>query len=104
MRSGINLQIGQRAALDFRLKVAKVAETVTVMAEAPIIDTSKSAIGANITTRQIDELPLSERNFQNLIFLTPGITTNVHGGGVDHLGRGKQRGQQHVPDRRHEQR
>ena len=81
VRSGIQLQIGQRAELDFRLKVAKVAETVTVVAEAPIIDTTKSAIGANITTRQIDELPLSERNFQNLIFLTPGITTNSTGEG-----------------------
>ena len=47
-----------RSELNFALKVAAVAETVTVQADAPIIETTKSAIGANITTRQIDELPL----------------------------------------------
>jgi outer membrane receptor for ferrienterochelin and colicin len=82
VRTGVQLQIGQQSALDFHLKVAAVAETVTVQAEAPIVETTKSAIGANVTTRQIDELPLPERNFENLIFLTPGITTNVTGEGT----------------------
>ncbi|HZY07257.1 MAG TPA: carboxypeptidase regulatory-like domain-containing protein, partial [Ilumatobacteraceae bacterium] len=82
VRTGVQLQIGQQSAIDFVLKVAAVAETVTVQAAAPIIETTKSAIGANITTRQIDELPLSGRNFQDLIFLTPGITTNVTGEGT----------------------
>src|SRR5262249_6585895 len=36
VRSGVRLLIGQKATLDFALKVAKVAETVTVQAEAPI--------------------------------------------------------------------
>ena len=104
VRTGVQLQIGQQSAIDFVLKVAAVAETVTVQGVAPIIETTKSAIGANITTRQIDELPLSERNFQDLIFLTPGITTNVTGEGTTVSARRKQRSQQHVPDRRHEQR
>jgi len=82
VRTGVQLQIGQQSAIDFVLKIAAVAETVTVQGAAPIIETTKSAIGANITTRQIDELPLSGRNFQDLIFLTPGITTNVTGEGT----------------------
>ncbi len=104
VRSGINLQIGQRAALDFRLKVAKVAETVTVAGrgahhrheqerdrgehhDPP--DRRAAALGAQLP----EPHPPDARDHDQL-----------HGGGVDHLGRGKQRGQQHVPDRRHEQR
>ena len=43
----------------------------------PIVETTKSSIGANITTRQIDELPLPDRNFESLAFLAPGITQSV---------------------------
>ena len=45
VRTGVQLQIGQQSAIDFVLKVAAVAETVTVQGEAPIIETTKSAIG-----------------------------------------------------------
>ena len=77
VRSGVRVLIGQQASLDFSLKVAAVAETVTVQADAPIVETTKSAISSTITTRQIDSLPLPERNFQSLVFLTPGITQSV---------------------------
>ena len=77
IRSGVKLLIGQQATLDFALKVAQVAETVTVQGDAPIVETTKSSVGATITTRQIDELPLPERNFTSLAFLSPGITQSV---------------------------
>ena len=104
VRAGIRLQIGQQADLTFQLKVAKVAETVTVQAATPIIETSKSAIGANITTRQIDELPLLGAQLPEPHLPDARDHDQRPRGRDDHLGRGKQRGQQHVPDRRHEQR
>ena len=77
VRSGVRLLVGQQSELNFVLKVAAVAETVTVHADVPIVESTKSAIGANITTRQIDELPLPDRNFTSLAFLAPGITQSV---------------------------
>src|SRR5262249_61342426 len=65
-RTGVRVMIGQQSELNFALKIAAVAETVSVQADVPIIETTKSAIGANITTKPIDELPLPDRNFTAL--------------------------------------
>jgi outer membrane receptor for ferrienterochelin and colicin len=72
-RSGVTLRVGQEASLDFRLKVATLEETVTVQADVPIVETTKSALGAIITTQQIDELAVADRNFENLAYLVPGV-------------------------------
>jgi len=77
VRTGVRVLVGQQAEINPSLKVAKVAETVSVQADVPIVETTKSAIGVNITTRQIDELPLPERSFESLTFLAPGITQSV---------------------------
>jgi outer membrane receptor protein involved in Fe transport len=77
VRTGVTLFVGQQATLDFTLKVSPVAETVTVTGDVPIVQTTKSSIGATITTQQIDELPLAERSFTNLAFLAPGITQST---------------------------
>lgn len=77
VRSGIRVLVGQQAEINPKLKIAKVAEEVSVKADVPIVETTKSVIGANITTRQIDELPLPDRNFETLTFLAPGITQSV---------------------------
>jgi outer membrane receptor for ferrienterochelin and colicin len=82
VRSGVTLQIGQEANLDFALKVATVTETITVVGEAPIVETTKTTLGKVITTRQIDDLPISGRNFTNLAFLSPGVLMNTSTGGT----------------------
>src|SRR5678815_5447496 len=74
VRSGVKISIGQRATLDFSLKVSAVAETVTVVGEAPLVETTKSSIGASVSRQQIDQLPLPERDFESLAFLAPGIS------------------------------
>src|SRR5512134_2440032 len=43
-RQGVVLIIEQTAALDFTLKPAALAETLTVTGESPIIDTSRSDV------------------------------------------------------------
>ena len=80
VRSGVKITIGQRATLDFSLKVSAVAETVTVVGEVPVVETTKSSIGASISRQQIDQLPLPERDFESLAFLAPGIAPSVTDG------------------------
>jgi outer membrane receptor for ferrienterochelin and colicin len=80
VRSGVKITIGQRATLDFSLKVSAVAETVTVVGEAPIVETTKSSIGASISRQQLDQLPLPGRDFESLASLAPGITPSVTDG------------------------
>ena len=55
-REGLVLRIGQEVALDLTLGVAGLTENVTVSAEAPIIETTASRIGAVVTDQEIDQL------------------------------------------------
>ena len=78
-QEGVTLRVGQTAKLTVTLKVAKVAETVNVTAEAPLVDVYKTDSSTNITPEQIQELPVANRDFQSLAFLTPG-TSRERGG------------------------
>jgi hypothetical protein len=73
----VALLVGQHANLELTLKLATVAEEVTVQGEAPIIDTQQSQVAGNIDRRQMQEIPLAGRNWQQLAELAKGITTET---------------------------
>lgn len=70
---GVVLHVGQTAKLSMTLKVAKVGETVNVVGQAPLVDVHKTDSSTNIIPEQIQELPVVNRDFQNLAFLAPGV-------------------------------
>jgi hypothetical protein len=78
-RSGVNLLIGQTAAVSMQMTVTGVAETVTVTGEAPLINTTQSTISGNIDPRQMQELPIQGREWTSLALLAPGNRTNAAG-------------------------
>ena len=73
IRKDITLTVGRDLALDFQLVVGKVGEHVTVAEEAIGIDTVTSNVGSLVGGREMRELPLNGRNFQQLILLTSGV-------------------------------
>lgn len=75
-RRGLELLVGQQVAVTLQLSVSTVQETVTVTAEAPLIETTSSSIGANVDPRQMRELPVNGRNWQDLIAVVPGARYN----------------------------
>ena len=66
------IRIGQTARLAFTLK-PQISETITVTAEAPMVDIYKSDTSTNIIPEQIQQLPVPDRDFQNLAFIAPGV-------------------------------
>jgi len=72
--------IGQTAAVDMRMSPQALQETVTVTAEAPLVDTRGSTVAANIDPRQVEQLPLNGRNWMDLTLLAPGARRNEGGG------------------------
>jgi hypothetical protein len=76
----VQILIGQTAAVDMRLAPSAVQETVTVTAEAPLVDTRGSTVAANIDPRQVEQLPLNGRNWMDLTLLAPGARRNEGGG------------------------
>ncbi|MGI8785668.1 MAG: TonB-dependent receptor domain-containing protein [Acidobacteriota bacterium] len=79
IRSGIILQVDQKARVDFVLEIGEVTETTTVVGTAPLVKSDSAELGEVIEERAIRELPLNGRNFAQLVYLAPGITTGQVG-------------------------
>jgi len=79
-RRGIQLAIGQTVDLDLTLQVGGVETTVSVTAEAPRINLANGSVSGLIDDRQIRDLPLNGRSFQQLALLQPGVTSALAAG------------------------
>lgn len=58
-RSGIEIGTNQRIAIDIALQIGSAAESVTVTAEAPLINTATASAGQVITTHEVENLPMN---------------------------------------------
>jgi len=70
---GIALHAQDRVRADMRLELGQVADTVTVTTEAPLLESETSSLSHVLPEREIRELPLNGRNFQQLAWLTAGV-------------------------------
>ena len=77
-RKGLVVNVGQTMTLDVTLKVASVAETITVTGESPLIQTSTSSVGGVVDIGRIESLPLNGRQFANLAATIPGVGLGFH--------------------------
>jgi hypothetical protein len=73
-RSGVTLIAGQTAVIDVRLEVGDLSETISVTADAPVVDTAKVDAGRNLGENEVKNLPLVSRNPYNFALLQPGVT------------------------------
>jgi hypothetical protein len=74
-REDVTVTINTVTRADVKLEVGTVTEQITVAASAAMLQTDKSDIRTEITSREVTNLPLSNyRNFQSLINLVPGAT------------------------------
>jgi Carboxypeptidase regulatory-like domain/TonB dependent receptor/TonB-dependent Receptor Plug Domain len=73
VRENVVLEVGQKARIDFTLEVGELTETTTVSAAAPILTTQEATTGGVIENRLVTDLPLSARNWDDLIALVPGV-------------------------------
>ena len=81
------LQVNETLALDAVLQVGAITQSVTVEAQAPLLQATSANLGEVVTDKAVVELPLNGRNFTQLLNLTPGVTplstgqyANVGGG------------------------
>src|SRR6185369_3982599 len=65
------------AVANLKLEVGAIAEEVTVIAETPLVNTTTASISGLVNERQIKELPLNGRSFDNLMTLNPGTINYV---------------------------
>ena len=73
-QTGLNLEVGQEAVVDFTLQVGTAEQTVQVTGEAQQVNTTNSTLGTVVSEQTISDLPLNGRNYTDLTLLQPGIT------------------------------
>ena len=72
VQSGINLAVGQEAVVNLSLEVGDVQQQVTVTAEVPLVNTTTASVSGLVGEKQVKDLPLNGRSFDNLITLNAG--------------------------------
>ena len=69
---GVVLRVGQTQKVRLTLRTSKSAE-ITVTGDVPLVDVFKTDSSTNIVPEQIRDLPVANRNFENLAFIAPGV-------------------------------
>lgn len=72
-RSGVTLFVGQTVSVNLALPLASDRQSVTVNADAALLQTDTSNIQTNIPGRTVLAMPLNTRNFIQLATLAPGV-------------------------------
>ena len=80
--TAIELHVNDELRYDFSLKPSGTGETVTVEASPIQVDTQTATAAGLITGKQITELSLNNRNYEQLVALQPGVS---YGGATDQL-------------------
>jgi hypothetical protein len=77
VRSGLTLQLNQKARVDLKLSIGAVSETVEVSARGVILNTDDATVGNVVEQKRVTDLPLNGRNFANLAGLMPGVIKGI---------------------------
>jgi hypothetical protein len=72
----VEVRVGTTSSVRPELKVGNISVTVSVNAEAPLVDPTQSALSSVVDKRSIESLPLNGRNFTDFVLLTAGATTD----------------------------
>jgi hypothetical protein len=72
-RRGLELAVGKRLTIDVTMALGALEETVRVIAESPLVDTTSVKVGGNIGTQELSQLPAMNRNFFATVALLPGV-------------------------------
>jgi len=74
-RSGIGVSPGDRVGLGkVSIELGGLTESVSVKAEAPLLQTQSGERSFTVTTQAVENLPISNRSFVQLASLAPGVT------------------------------
>ncbi len=79
-RAGITLEVGKDAVIDVSLPPGEATEKVVVMEDVPLLDITSSTLGGTLSNKEINDLPLNGRNYENLLQLRPGVMRYPGGG------------------------
>jgi trimeric autotransporter adhesin len=82
-RQGIRISTQQFVGLDVQLEVGTLAETITVTADAPLIESTNASVGGVIDSQALESIPTAGRS----VFLMATLEPTVQASGNAHWNR-----------------
>ncbi|MGA8866337.1 MAG: carboxypeptidase-like regulatory domain-containing protein, partial [Candidatus Sulfotelmatobacter sp.] len=79
-RPNVLIEVATDVRADFALQPGQVTETVVVEEDVPLVNTTSATLGGTLSNKEINDLPLNGRNYQNLLQLRPGVMRYPGGG------------------------
>ena len=73
VRTGVQLVVGESAIVDMRLTIGESNQSVTVRGDASLVGVTTADISGLVGERQVRDLPLNGRSFDELLTLNPGV-------------------------------
>ncbi len=79
-RPNVLIEVASDVRADFALQPGQVTETIVVEEDVPLVNTTSSTLGGTLSNKEINDLPLNGRNYENLLQLRPGVVRYPGGG------------------------
>ncbi len=82
-QTGLTLDVAQELVVSPVMAVGAATQEVTVTGEAPLVNTTTSALGSLVNEERMADLPLNGRNYVDLTLIQPGVNqqqTSTGGG------------------------
>jgi len=74
----VNINVTETPVVNYQLEVGAQSQEVTVTGEAETIQTSNAAVGTVMGSQTVSSLPLTTRNYSNLLGLSVGANASVY--------------------------
>lgn len=84
----VNVVVAETSVVDFHLPVESASASITVEPTIELAQTESSALGRAVDHQTIEALPLSNRNYTQILSLSPGVVVELPNASA--LGRGTQ--------------
>lgn len=82
VREGIKLSASEHPQIDIRMEVGAISDSVTVTAEAPILETSSPTVGQVLSDKMVEDMPINGRTPMMLDNLAFGVVSTFEPGPV----------------------
>lgn len=77
-RQNVEVAINTTVRVDAKLEAGGISEVVQVESSSVQLKTDRADVSTQITSGQVEELPLSiDRNYQSILDITPGVTESA---------------------------
>jgi hypothetical protein len=70
----LTLSVGQALDVPLRLSVGRLAESVNVTGDVPLVEAARTQVAETVAPAEINALPLNGRNYLDLALLVPGVS------------------------------